>query len=163
MWDKVGSSAMNDIKGNFRNRFYHTIDDKGRVSLPAKYREIISTSYNDQLIITNYHNCLLAYPYDAWVTLEEKYNQLSIMQPEVEIFGQFFIAGASECAVDKLGRILIPPSLREYAGLDKNVVFVGMGARIQIWDKQRWEETFQVAKEKFSEIKGKEFLAKLGF
>ena len=110
MWDKVGSGAMNDIKGNFRNRFYHTIDDKGRVSLPAKYREIISTSYNDQLIITNYHNCLLAYPYDAWVTLEEKYNQLSIMQPEVEIFGQFFIAGAGECAVDKLGGIPIPPN-----------------------------------------------------
>jgi MraZ protein len=85
------------------------------------------------------------------------------MQPEVEIFGQFFIAGASECTVDKLGRILIPPNLREYAALEKNVVFVGMGSRIQIWDKQRWEETFQVAKEKFSEIKGKEFLAKLGF
>ena len=80
---------MNDIKGNFRNKFYHTVDDKGRVSLPARYREIISTHYNDQLIITNYDSSLLAYPYDAWVTLEEKYNQRSIMQPEVEIFGSF--------------------------------------------------------------------------
>jgi|PlaIllAssembly_1097288.scaffolds.fasta_scaffold73399_2 MraZ protein len=154
---------MDEIKGNFRNKFYHTIDEKGRVSLPARYREIISTSYDDQLIITNYDSCLLAYPYDAWVTLEEKYNQLSIMQPEVEIFGQFFIAGASECTVDKLGRILIPPNLREYANLNKNVVFVGMGSRIQIWDKQLWEEKFLAAKEQFREIKGREFLAKLGF
>ena len=154
---------MDEIKGNFRNKFYHTIDEKGRVSLPARYREIISTSYDDQLIITNYDSCLLAYPYDAWVTLEEKYNQLSIMQPEVEIFGQFFIAGASECTVDKLGRILIPPNLREYANLNKNVVFVGMGSRIQIWDQQLWEEKFLAAKEQFREIKGREFLAKLGF
>ena len=154
---------MDEIKGNFRNKFYHTIDEKGRVSLPARYREIISTSYDDQLIITNYDSCLLAYPYDAWVTLEEKYNQLSIMQPEVEIFGQFFIAGASECTVDKLGRILIPPNLREYANFKKNVVFVGMGSRIQIWDKQLWEEKFLAAKEQFREIKGREFLAKLGF
>ena len=154
---------MDEIKGNFRNKFYHTIDEKGRVSLPARYREIISTSYDDQLIITNYDTCLLAYPYDAWVTLEEKYNQLSIMQPEVEIFGQFFIAGASECTVDKLGRILIPPNLREYANLKKSVVFVGMGSRIQIWDQQLWEEKFLAAKEQFREIKGREFLAKLGF
>ncbi|MBP1721598.1 MAG: cell division protein [Deltaproteobacteria bacterium] len=154
---------MDEIKGNFRNKFYHTIDEKGRVSLPARYREIISTSYDDQLIITNYDSCLLAYPYDAWVTLEEKYNQLSIMQPEVEIFGQFFIAGASECTVDKLGRILIPPNLREYANLKKSVVFVGMGSRIQIWDQQLWEEKFLAAKEQFREIKGREFLAKLGF
>jgi MraZ protein len=159
----VGYNVMNEMKRNFRDKFYHTIDEKGRVSLPAKYREIISTSYNDQLIITNYDSCLLAYPYDAWVTLEEKYNQLSIMQPEVEIFGQFFIAGASECTVDKLGRILIPPNLREYANLNKNVVFVGMGSRIQIWDKQLWEEKFLAAKEQFREIKGREFLAKLGF
>ena len=147
----------------FRSRFYHTIDEKGRVSLPAKYREIISTSYNDQLILTNYDSCLLAYPYDEWVTLEEKFKQHSIMQPEVEIFAQFFISGASECTVDKLGRILIPPTLREYAGLERNVVFVGMISRIQIWDKQRWEQKFLVAQEKFSEIKGKELLAKLGF
>ena len=147
----------------FRGRSEHNIDAKGRVSLPAKYRDILSTNYNDRLVITNYDSCLIAYPYDEWVTLEENFRQYSIMQEDVEVFMHYFISGATECTIDKLGRILIPPILRKHAGLEREIVFVGMITRIQIWDKQRWEQKFQKAQEAFDQIKGKEQLAKLGF
>ena len=147
----------------FRGRFEHNVDAKGRVSLPAKYRDILSSNYNDRLVITNYDNCLIAYPYEEWVTFEENFRQYSIMQEDVEVFMHYFISGASECTIDKLGRILIPPILRKHAGLEREIVFVGMITRIQIWDKQRWEQKFQKAQEAFDQIKGKEQLAKLGF
>ena len=147
----------------FRGRFEHNVDAKGRVSLPAKYRDIMSTNYNDRLVITNYDSCLIAYPYEEWVTFEENFRQYSIMQEDVEVFMHYFISGASECSIDKLGRILIPPILRKHAGLEREIVFVGMITRIQIWDKQRWEQKFQKAQEAFDQLKGKEQLAKLGF
>jgi MraZ protein len=81
----------------------------------------------------------------------------------VQTFMHYFISGATECAIDKLGRILIPPVLRKHAGLEREVVFVGMITRIQIWDKGRWDQKFTEAQEKFNQIKGKETLAKLGF
>ena len=147
----------------FRGRFEHNIDSKGRVSLPAKYREILSTNYNDRIVITNYDSCLIAYPYEKWLALEENFKDYSIMQSEVEIFMHYFISGATECTLDKLGRILIPPQLRKHAGLEREIMFVGMITRIQIWDKQRWEKKFQESKNDFDQIKGKELLAKLGF
>ena len=147
----------------FRGRFEHTIDSKGRVSLPAKYREILSTNYNDRLIITNFDSCLVAYPYEEWVKLEEGFSTHSIMEEDVQTFIHYFISGATEATIDKLGRMLIPPLLRKHAGLEREVVFVGMITRIQIWDKERWDKKFTEAQEKFNQIKGKETLAKLGF
>jgi MraZ protein len=147
----------------FRGRYEHTIDSKGRVSLPAKYRELLSSNYNDRLIITNFDSCLVAYPYDEWVKLEENFRQLSILDEEVQSFMHYFISGATECTIDKLGRMLIPPTLRKHAALEREIVFVGMITRIQIWDKGRWEKTFAEAQDKFNQIKGKEVLAKLGF
>ncbi len=146
----------------FRGRFEHTIDSKGRVSLPAKYREILSSSFNDRLIVTNFDSCLVAYPYEEWVKLEENFSQHSIMEEDVQTFLHYFVSGATEATIDKLGRILIPPHLRKHAGLEKEIVFVGMIKRIQIWDKTRWDEKFKEAQEKFNQIKDKEALSKLG-
>jgi len=146
----------------FRGRFEHTIDSKGRVSLPAKYREILSSNYNDRLIVTNFDSCLVAYPYEEWVILEEKFSQHSIMEEDVQTFLHYFVSGATETTIDKLGRMLIPPHLRKHAGLEKDIVFVGMIKRIQIWDKAKWDEKFTEAQEKFNQIKDKEALSKLG-
>jgi MraZ protein len=146
----------------FRGRFEHTIDSKGRVSLPAKYREILSSSFNDRLIVTNFDSCLVAYPYEEWVKLEENFSQHSIMEEDVQTFLHYFISGAAEATIDKLGRMLIPPHLRKHAGLERDIVFVGMIKRIQIWDKARWDEKFTEAQEKFNQIKGKDTLSKLG-
>ncbi len=136
----------------FRGRFEHTIDAKGRVSIPAKFRELLAEKYDDRLIITNFDRCLVAYPYEEWRVLEEKISSLSLVKKEVKAFQRFFISGAVECPIDKLGRVLIPPSRRDYAQLEKNVIFAGMLKRFEIWSKERWIEEIKRSEEDFESI-----------
>ncbi len=132
----------------FRGRYYHNIDAKGRTSLPSRFREALLGAGETHLVITNFYDeCLVAYPLVGWEELEQKIGELSMMREEVVAFQRFFISGATECTIDKLGRILIPPLLREYARLDREIVFVGLVKKFEIWDKQRWEEKFQAAAE----------------
>jgi MraZ protein len=145
----------------FRGRFEHTIDSKGRVSIPAKFREPLGEKYDDRLIITTgLDPCLVAYPYEEWVNVEEKVSSLSMVKKEVKAFQRVFISGATECPIDKLGRVLIPPTLRSYAQLEKDVVFAGMLKRFEIWSKERFVEEIRKAEENFEEMG--ETLAALG-
>lgn len=144
----------------FRGRFENTIDTKGRISVPSKFREVLSTNYDDRLIITNFDNCLWAYPNKEWQIIEEKVSALPQFKAEVRAFQRAFISAASECPIDKQGRILIPPPLREYAGIEREVVFVGMVKRIEIWSKERWIKEFEKSHEKIAE--SIEELANLG-
>ena len=124
----------------FRGRFEHIVDSKGRVSIPAKFRELLAEKYDDRLILTNFDRCLVAYPYEGWRVLEERVSSLSMVKKEVKAFQRFFISGATECPIDKLGRILVPPTLRDYAQLERNVVFAGMLRKFEVWSKERWLE-----------------------
>jgi MraZ protein len=124
----------------FRGRFEHIVDSKGRVSIPAKFRELLAEKYDDRLILTNFDRCLVAYPYEEWRVLEERVSSLSMVKKEVKAFQRFFISGATECPIDKLGRILVPPTLRDYAQLERNAVFAGMLRKFEIWSKERWLE-----------------------
>jgi MraZ protein len=124
----------------FRGRFEHIVDSKGRVSIPAKFRELLAEKYDDRLILTNFDRCLVAYPYEEWRVLEERVSSLSMVKKEVKAFQRFFISGATECPIDKLGRVLVPPTLRDYAQLGRNVVFAGMLRKFEIWSKERWLE-----------------------
>lgn len=133
----------------FRGRFEHTIDPKGRVSIPAKFRELLADKYDDRLILTNFDRCLVAYPYEEWRVLEEKASSLSMVRKEVKSFQRFFVSGAVECPIDKLGRILIPPTLRNYAQLERNVVFAGMLKKFEIWGEERWLEEIKRSEEEF--------------
>lgn len=144
----------------FRGRFEHTIDPKGRVSIPAKFRELLSEKYDDRIIITNFNRCLVAYPYEEWRSVEEKIGSLSMVKKEVKAFQRFFISGAAECPIDKLGRVLIPPTLRAYALLEKEVVFAGMGKMFELWSRERWTEEIKRAEENFEGMR--ESLASLG-
>jgi MraZ protein len=144
----------------FRGRFEHTIDPKGRISIPAKFREILSEKYDDRLIITNFDRCLVAYPYDEWRNVEDKISSLSMVKKEVKAFQRFFISGATECPIDRLGRILVPPTLRDYGVLEKEVVFAGMGKMFEIWSRGRWSEEIRRAEENFEGMR--ESLASLG-
>jgi len=144
----------------FRGRFEHTIDPKGRVSIPAKFRELLSEKYDDRIIITNFDRCLVAYPYEEWRSVEEKIGSLSMVKKEVKAFQRFFISGAAECPIDKLGRVLIPPTLRAYALLEKDVVFAGMGNLFELWSRERWSEEIKRAEENFEGMR--ESLASLG-
>lgn len=133
----------------FRGRFEHALDSKGRISIPAKFRELLAEKSDDRLIVTNFDRCLAAYPYEEWRVLEERISSLSMVKKEVKTFQRFFISGAAECPIDKLGRILIPPTLREYAQLEKNVVFAGMLKKFEIWSKERWLEEIKRLQENF--------------
>ena len=136
----------------FRGRYEHTIDSKGRISVPAKFREILDKKYDDRLVITNYDHCLIAFPNEEWTILEEKARVLPLLKKEVKTFLRFFYSSGVDCVVDKQGRLLIPQTHRDYASLQKDVVLVGVGNRIEIWDKQRWEEEFQKSQESFDQI-----------
>jgi MraZ protein len=144
----------------FRGRFEHTIDSKGRVSIPAKFREILAEKSDGRLMVTNFDRCLMAFPLDEWQVWEEKITSMSMVKKEAAAFQRFFLSGAQECVIDKLGRILLPPTLRNYGQLEKNVVFVGLGKRFEIWSKERWDEELRRSQENFEGMR--EVLAGLG-
>ena len=135
----------------FRGRYEHAIDIKGRISVPAKFREVLGKKYDDRLVITHYDQCLVAYPYEEWTILEEKQKSLPQLKKETKAYLRFFYSSGVDCAIDKQGRLLIPQTHRDYAGLQKDVVLVGVGTKIEIWDKQRWEEEFRKAQEGFDQ------------
>ncbi len=144
----------------FRGRFEHIIDLKGRISIPAKFRELLAEKYDERVMITNFDRCLVAYPYEEWRAVEEKVGSLSMVKKEVKMFQRFFLSGAVECPIDKLGRILIPPTLRTYAQFERNVVFVGLAKKFEIWSRERWLEEIKRTEENFEGMG--EVLAELG-
>jgi len=124
----------------FRGRYEYTIDAKGRISIPVKFREVLNGKESRGIVVTNeFDGCLVAYPMDEWQVLEEKISNLPDIRKEVKLYQRFLISGAVECQLDKQGGILIPPPLREYAGLKKEVVLVGMLTMFEIWSREKWK------------------------
>ena len=124
----------------FRGSFEHTVDSKGRVSVPSKFRDIIADRYDGSLVLAmDFDKCLTVYPLEEWEKLEEKIKSLPMMKQEVKDFMRFFFSSATECELDKQGRILLPPAHRERAGINKNVMVVGIMNKIEIWDALAWE------------------------
>ena len=144
----------------FRGRYEYTIDSKGRISIPSKFREILTERYDNRLVITNFDHCLVALPFEEWSLLEQKANALSLVKKEARTFLRFFYSSGIDCVIDKQGRLLIPQALRDYASLQKDVVLVGEGKKIEIWAKERWEEEFRRSQESFEQIS--DTLAALG-
>jgi MraZ protein len=117
-------------------RYNHTIDPKGRLSIPSKYREILGDEF---VVSKGMDGCLFVYANEDWKVFEEKLASLPLINPEARQFARFFLSGAQYVTVDKQGRILMPQDLREFAGLEKDVVLAGMGGRIEIWSLERWQ------------------------
>ncbi len=123
----------------FRGRYEHTIDGKGRLSIPSRFRDVLREHYDDRLVVTTYDGCLIAYPYAEWRKLEEKVAQLPEFHKDTRSFLRFFYSSANDCAIDRLGRVIIPQILRDYAELSKEVVLIGAYKQLEIWAKPRWE------------------------
>ena len=134
----------------FRGRSRQTLDEKGRLAIPARFKEMLNIKGGDALVLTNYDKCLWAFATDDWKVIEEKAANLSLLDPAVNNFRRYFISGAQECSI-KQGRITIPPDLREIAGLKKEVMVVGELKIFEIWDRERWEKEFEQAKASFPE------------
>jgi len=125
----------------FRGRFEYTIDAKGRLSIPARFREALRARGDERVMVTNYfESCLAAYPLDVWRIIEDELGRLSMFRREVRTFQRFFIASAVELSLDKQGRILVPPALRGYASLEHDIVLLGLVNKFEIWSRARWEE-----------------------
>jgi MraZ protein len=125
----------------FSGKHYKSLDSKGRLIVPAPFRDILSSNLSSKLIITNevFDKCLCAYTVNEWQTLIEKVNRMPQTSDAVKYFMRRVIGSAIECEVDKQGRVLLAPALRIDAGLDSDVVILGLGNRIEIWDKSELE------------------------
>ena len=115
--------------------FQHNLDAKGRLFMPVKLREALGTKF---VLTKGLDGCLFVYDLEQWRLLEAKLNSLPMTRKGARDFNRFFFGGAAECECDKQGRVLLPVNLREFAGLDKNAVIVGVGNRAEIWDAERW-------------------------
>ncbi|MDD2972824.1 MAG: division/cell wall cluster transcriptional repressor MraZ [Lachnospiraceae bacterium] len=122
----------------FMGEYNHTIDAKGRLIIPSKFREVLG----DEFVITKgLDGCLFVYDNNEWTVFEEKLKSLPITNKDARKFVRFFLAGAASVEADKQGRILVPSVLREFGEINKDVVLVGVASRIEIWSKERWEST----------------------
>jgi MraZ protein len=124
----------------FAGRYEYAIDDKNRVSIPAKFREVLSTNFDMRLILTNLDGCIVGYPFQEWQDLQSRISKRESTSKEARRYLRVFYSGATECPIDRLGRILLPQSLRTHANVKKNVVIIGMNRQIEIWAQEAWEE-----------------------
>jgi len=133
----------------FMGEYYHTIDAKGRLIIPARFREELG----DKFIITKgLDNCLFGYPMNGWIEIEQKLKNLPFTRSDARAFVRFFFSGATECEIDRQGRILVPGNLREYSRLEKEVVIAGVSSRIEIWSKELWDKYCQDISDQYEEL-----------
>ena len=122
----------------FMGEYNHTLDAKGRLIIPSRLRENLGDSF---VVTKGMDGCLFVFPDNEWKEFEEKLKNLPMVNKEARQFTRFFLAGAMLAEIDKSGRILLPQTLREYAQIDHETVLVGVGNRVEIWSKERWEGT----------------------
>ncbi len=119
----------------FVGEYSHSLDSKGRLIIPSRFREALGDTF---MVTKGLDGCLSIYDMEGWKNLESKLQALPLTNANARKFTRFMLGGAIECEVDKQGRILIPANLREFAHLTKDVALVGVGGRIEIWDKETW-------------------------
>ena len=133
----------------FMGEYQHTIDTKGRLIIPAKFREALGETF---ILTRGLDQCLFGYPLDEWQNIEDKLKQLPFTKKDARAFTRFFFSGAADVQFDKQGRVNIPGTLRGYAKLDKECVVIGVSNRIEVWNKSVWEQYFTESEESFSDI-----------
>ena len=132
----------------FSGKYYYTVDPKGRIIIPAPFREIITSNYSSKLYITNapFDNCLYIYPMEEWNKLQDQVRTKPRSDEAIRFFLRRVIASAVEIEMDKQGRVLVPAALREDASINSNVVMAGQIERIELWDRSEWDLLFDPSK-----------------
>lgn len=128
----------------FMGEYHHNVDTKGRLIVPAKFRENLGETF---VLTRGLDQCLFGYPLTEWKELEEKLKALPMTKKDARAFTRFFFSGATECEIDKQGRVNIASPLMQYAKLDKECVVLGVSNRIEIWSRSLWEEYFAESEE----------------
>ena len=137
----------------FYGEFEHAIDRKGRLIVPAKFRQALHEQEVKRLFLTRgLDSCLFLFPESEWRTAESRFKQIPFTKSEGRKFNRLFFSGATEVAVDRLGRVLVPKSLKEFAQIKQDVVIVGVSSRIEIWSKERWHEFYNTSRQSFEEV-----------
>ena len=133
----------------FIGEYHHSVDDKGRLIIPSKFRDELGTKF---IITRGIENCLFVYSLDSWNEIVRKIESLPFTKKDARTFARFFLSGASEAEFDKQGRINITSPLISYANITKECVVIGTGDRLEIWSEESWNDFFTSAKDSMSDI-----------
>lgn len=136
----------------FRGQFVHSVDAKGRISLPARFRDVLLCDGDSRFVLTPalFDPCLHLYPMRAWEEFEQKVSELPNLEPTVLRFRRMYVSAAVECELDKAGRVLVPPHLRERARLEQEAVWAGMGRTLELWSRADWDAALNMTQEEAS-------------
>lgn len=146
----------------FRGSSFHTIDAKGRIIIPTRFRDVIKAGGGDGIMISRMDRCLVAYTLEEWRKIEARILDLAEKNDSMRRFRRVFVGGAFECLCDRQERTLIPPTLRQYAELDKEIVMVGVLDHFEIWSRDRWDQENQHMEEDMKQEDVRNEIAKLG-
>jgi MraZ protein len=136
----------------FYGEYIHSIDNKGRLILPSKIREVAQAHFVEKFYITRgLDKCLFMFSEEEWKAVEQKFKSMSFTRQDARKFNRFYFSGAVDATPDKQGRILIPAYLKEFAGIKRDVVVIGVANRVEIWDKARWDEFYKSNLESFED------------
>ncbi|MBI4003493.1 MAG: division/cell wall cluster transcriptional repressor MraZ [Candidatus Omnitrophica bacterium] len=133
--------------------YEHTIDRKGRLIVPAKFRQAFKEHEVKTLFLTRgLDGCLFLFPEEEWRSVEARFKQIPFTKAEGRKFNRMFFSGASEITIDGLGRLLVPRTLKEFAQIKEDVVIVGVSTRIEIWSKEKWHAFYEASRQGFEEV-----------
>lgn len=133
----------------FLGEYQHSLDSKGRITIPAKFRDELGEKF---VATKGLDNCVFLYPLEEWKLIEAKIHSLPFTRADVRSFARFFFSGASELEFDKQGRTILSINLREYAAIDRELVIIGVGSRVEIWSVEKWAQYTQNAESSYEEI-----------
>ena len=133
----------------FIGEYHHTIDEKGRIIIPVKFREELGNNF---IITRGIENCLFIYSEENWAKITNKLNSLPFTKKDARTFNRFFMSGATNVELDKQGRVNISKPLIDYASLSKDCVIIGTGDRLEVWSQESWESFFDSTKDSMSDI-----------
>lgn len=137
----------------FYGEYEHTIDRKGRLIVPAKFRQALKENDVKRLFLTRgLDGCLFLFPESEWRLAENRFKQIPFTKGEGRKFNRLFFSGAAEMIVDGLGRLLVPKALKDFAGIKQDVIIVGVSNRMEVWSKEKWQAFYESSRQGFEEV-----------